>query len=152
MTDATKKFQVKQYLQNGGLFEHFMPSGQRSTFLELIEGEEGEFFTDNLWDLAKAIRDTPVTYATQNMEAADLVLRLHYFGGPVDAWIVERDVGDTPGNGEGPQLQAFGKITVMGGGWGEAEWGYISIAELIEAGVELDFYWDPKTVREMKRG
>jgi hypothetical protein len=62
-------------------------------------------------------------------------------------------VGDTPDqNGEGPQLQAFGKITICGGGWEEAEWGYISIQELIENGIELDFYWEAKTVKEMERG
>lgn len=90
-----------------------------------------------------------MTYNTEDIETADKVLHLHYFGGGVDAWIVERDVGDDPaGDGTGPQLQAFGKITVMGG-WRDAEWGYISIAELIENGVELDFYWEAKTVKEM---
>lgn len=151
MTDATKKFQVEQYLRNGGLFDNFMPASQRFAFLETLDGEEAEFFIDNLWELAKTIRGIPVTYNTEEVETADKVLHLHYFKGGVDAWIVERDVGDTPGqNGEGPQLQAFGKITVMGGGWRDAEWGYISIADLIENGVELDFYWEPKTVKEMK--
>lgn len=150
MSDATKKFQVEQYLRNGGLFDNFMPASQRFSFLEALKGEEANFFIDNLWDLARTIRGTPVTYNTENVETDDKVLHLHYFGGGVDAWIVERDVGDTlDRNGLGPQLQAFGKITVAGGGWSEAEWGYISIAELIENGVELDFHWEPKTVREM---
>lgn len=153
MIDATKKFQVEQYLRNGGLFDHFMPTSQRFSFLEALNGEEAEFFIDNLWELAKTIRGIPVTYNTEDVETADKVLHLHYFGGGVDAWIVERDVGDTPDqNGEGPQLQAFGKITICGGGWEEAEWGYISIQELIENGIELDFYWEAKTVKEMERG
>lgn len=151
MTDATKKFQVEQYLRNGGLFDNFMPASQRFSFLEALEGEEADFFIDNLWELAKSIRGIPVTYNTEDIETADKVLHLHYFKGGVDAWIVERDVGDTPEqDGLGPQLQAFGKITVMGGGWRDAEWGYISIQELIENGVELDFYWEAKTVKEMK--
>lgn len=76
--------------------------------------------------------------------------------GGVDAWIVERDVGENgteaPGAGEGDQHQhqAYGKITLFGGGWEEAEWGYISIVELIQNGVELDLYWEPKPVKEMK--
>lgn len=153
MTDATKKFQVEQYLRNGGLFDHFMPASQRFAFLEALDGEEAEFFIDNLWELAKTIRGIPVTYNTEEVETADKVLHLHYFGGGVDAWIVERDVGDTPDqDGLGEQLQAFGKITVMGGGWRDAEWGYISIQELIENGIELDFYWEAKTVKEMERG
>ena len=151
MSDATKKFQVEQYLRNGGLFDHFMPVSQRFSFLEALEGEEADFFIDNLWELAKTIRGIPVTYNTEDVETADKVLHLHYFGGGVDAWIVERDVGDTPDqNGEGPQLQAFGKITLFGGGWRGAEWGYISIADLIANGVELDFYWEAKTVKEMR--
>lgn len=141
MIDAAKKFQVEQYLRNGGLFDHFMPASQRFAFLEMLNGEEGQFFIDNLWDLAKTIRGIPVTYNTEDVAAQDKVLHLHYFKGGVDAWIVERDVG--------VQQQAYGKITVMGGGWREAEWGYISIQELIENGVELDFYWTPKTVKEM---
>lgn len=153
MIDATKKFQVEQYLRNGGLFDHFMPASQSFSFLEALEGEEAEFFIDNLWELAKTIRGMPVTYNTEDVETADKALHLHYFGGVVDAWIIERDVGDTPDqNGEGPQLQAFGKITLFGGGWDEAEWGYISISDLIEAGVELGFYWEAKTVKEMERG
>lgn len=153
MIDATKKFQVEQYLQNGGLFSNFMPASQRFAFREALNGEEAEFFIDNLWELAKTIRGIPVTYNTEDVETADKVLHLHYFGGGVDAWIIERDVGDTPDqNGEGPQLQAYGKITLFGGGWDEAEWGYISITDLIENGVELDFYWTPKTVKEMERG
>lgn len=150
MTDATKKFQVEQYLRNGGLFDHFMPASQRFSFLEALKGEEADFFIDNLWDLARAIRGIPVTYNTEEVATADKVLHLHYFKGGVDAWIVERDVGDDQASdGLGQQLQAFGKITVMGGGWREAEWGYISIAELIEAGVELDFYFEPRKVSEM---
>lgn len=101
-------------------------------------------------ELAKAIGRTPLTYQTENVETFDKVLCLHYFRGGVDAWIVERDVGDTPDqNGEGVQHQAFGAITLEGGGWAEVEWGYISIQELIENGVELDLYWTPTAVRAM---
>lgn len=151
MIDAIKKIAVRDCLRDSGLFANFMPASQRLAFCKAINGEEAEFFIDNLWELATIIRGMPVTYNTEDIATADKVLHLHYFAGGVDAWIVERDVGDTPDqNGEGPQLQAFGKITVVGGGWEEAEWGYISIKDLIKRGVELDFYWEPKTVKEMK--
>lgn len=148
--NATDKFQAEQYLSNGGILANFMSVSQRLTLKELLNGEEGEHFVELVKKLVWRIKGTPVTYNTEEVETADKVLHLHYFLGGVDAWIVERDVGDTTDqNGEGEQLQAFGKITVVGGGWGEAEWGYISIQELIEAGVELDLYWEPKTVKEM---
>lgn len=74
-----------------------------------------------------------------------------YIGGSVDAWIVERDVGDSKYQAEiDPQHQAFGPITLRGESIGESEWGYISIQELIDNGVELDLYWTPKPVREVK--
>ena len=148
--NATDKFQAQQYLKNDGLLANFMPASQRFTLLDLMEGEEGEFFVSKVLEVAKIVRDTPKTYETESIETKDKTLHLHYFKGGVDAWIVERDMGDTPeGDGFGEQRQAFGKITVVGGGWEEAEWGYISIQELIENGVELDLFWTPKTVKEM---
>ena len=47
--------------------------------------------------------------------------------------------------GEG-QIQAFGLANL---GYG-AELGYICIKELIEHGIELDLYWTPKTLGEVK--
>ena len=79
------------------------------------------------------------------------MVHLHYFGGSVDAWIVERDMGDSKYQDEiGPQYQAFGPITLYGESIRDSEWGYISIQELIENGIELDLYWTPKAVKEVK--
>ena len=150
---ATDKFQAQQYLSNGGILANFMPASQRFALREALKGEEGEYFADLVKKLVWRIKGMPVTYNTEDVATPDKVLHLHYFKGGVDAWIVERDVGDTPGhNGEGEQIQAYGKITLCGDGWEGAEWGYISIAELIEAGVELDLYWTETTAKEMERG
>ncbi|MCL2874728.1 MAG: hypothetical protein FWF12_00240 [Betaproteobacteria bacterium] len=136
---------------NDELLAKFMPLQQRLSLREQLEGEEGDFFVQKVLEIADIIRGTPVTYGTEDVDTEDKVLRLHYFMGGVDAWIVERDVGDTPAeNGEGEQIQAYGKCTLFGGGWREAEWGYISIQKLIENGVELDLYWTPRTCKEMK--
>ena len=136
-----------------GILVNFMPNAQRRALIAALRSEEGECIADLVLGAVRNIRATPLTYQTESVEMKDKVLHLHYFGGGIDAWIVERDVGDTPDqNGEGPQLQAYGKITLFGGGWDEAEWGYISIADLIANGVELDFYWEAKTVKEMERG
>ena len=149
MTNATSKFQVQQYLSNGGILANFMPASQRFFILEAIEGEEGGFFVEKVLEIVKIIRQSPVTYNTEDVETDEKVFHLHYFKGSIDAWIVERDVGDTTDqNGEGQQLQAFGKINLCGTGFEDAEWGYISIQDLIDNGVELDLHWTPKPAKE----
>ena len=146
----TRNEAIKSLASTDGFFRHWMSYQQRVALTQALAGEEGEYFADLLTKLMWCIKSAPVTYNTEDVETADKVLQLHYFKGGIDAWIVERDVGDTADqNGEGEQHQAFGKITVMGGGWEEAEWGYISIADLIANGVELDLHWDAKTVKEM---
>jgi len=147
----TTRQEAEKHLAADGILKNFMPHDQRLTLLSLLDGEEGDFLAGKVLEIVRTIRDTPLTYQTDDIETPDKVLHTHYFKGGIDAWIVERDVGDDAhGDGEGEQWQAFGKITAVGGGWREAEWGYISIKELIECGVELDLYWTPKTVKEMK--
>lgn len=148
MTTATDRFVAEQYLSNDGLLDQFMPVSQRFALKDLINGEEGEFFVQKVLELAKTIRDMPKTYETENIAGDDKVAHLHYFYGGVDAWIVEKDAGD--GTPDTRQHQAYGKITLFGGGIEEAEWGYISIQELIENGVELDLHWTPKQMKEIR--
>lgn len=148
MIDATDKFVAEQYLSNGGLLNQFMPNWQRFALKNCIASEEGEFFVQKVLEIAKVIRDMPKTYETESIDSGDKIAHLHYFRGGVDAWVVEKDKGE-----ESPdtrQHQAYGKITLFGGGVDEAEWGYISIQELIDNGVELDLHWTPKAMREVK--
>ncbi len=49
------------------------------------------------------------------------------------------------------QLQAFG-YAVLNGDELNAEMGYINIKELIQNNVELDLYWEIKTIRKIKAG
>lgn len=147
----TSKILADQKLSNGGLLANFMPIAQRFALKDALKGEEGDAIADMVLVLGWRVQVTPVTYQTASIAPDDRVLYLHYFKGGVDAWIVERDMGDgseEPGVGE--QLQALGKITMYGDGWQGAEWGYLSIKDLIENGVELDMNWEPKTVKEMK--
>lgn len=149
MSNATTKFQVSQYLSNGGFFANFMPVSQRFVLRDLLNGEEGNHIAEILIALKHQIENMPKTYETDKIECKEKIVHLHYFRGGVDAWIVERDVGDTPdGDGLGEQLQAFGMQSF--GGLSEAEWGYVSIRELIENGVELDLYFEPKKAKELK--
>lgn len=148
------KFMAAQHLSNGGLLEKFMPIDQRFTLKEQLKSEEGVGVAQAVLQTVHRILATPLTYQTDHIHMPEKRVHLHYCRGGVDAWIVERDIGDTPDPddplaGIGEQRQAFGKCDVFGGGWWDAEWGYVSIQSLIEAGVELDLCWEPKTTKEI---
>lgn len=134
-----------------GFFRHWMGRPQRMAIAEAIRGEESQSFIDLLVNLKYVIENMPRTYETEEQQMQDKVIHLHYFGGSVDAWIVERDMGDSKYQAEiGPQHQAFGPITLCGESVGDSEWGYISIQELIDNGIELDLHLEPKAVKEVK--
>ncbi|MBU2766638.1 DUF2958 domain-containing protein, partial [Acidithiobacillus ferrivorans] len=69
---------------------------------------------------------------------------LHYFKGQADWYITEKDI-DPDGAG---QTQAFGLADL---GMGYPEMGYISIQELVQAGVEMDYHFAQRTLLELKR-
>ena len=90
-------------------------------------------------ELSAVIGGMPKTYDQDGMGDA-AVAHLHYFRGAADWYITEKDM-----EGKGTE-QAFGLADLGYGG----ELGYISIDELISAGVELDFHFAPKTVGQIK--
>lgn len=109
-------------------------------------GEEREFFRDKLCALADLVSKMPKTYEQDGKGDAALV-GLHYFaGGRASWWITEKDAGSVNDPaGVNPQHQAFGLADLFGDG---GELGYISIAEILENGGELDLYFTPKTLAE----
>ena len=85
----------------------------------------------------------PALYATEDVDAADKTVWLHYFGGSYDAWIVEADF-DTG--------EAFGFVRIAG--LGDGEWGYVDLteAEAVNTGlviIERDKWWEPKPFSEV---
>ena len=102
-------------------------------------GEEAQFFIDKGHEMAEIFKTMPKTYE-QDGKGDDAIVYLHYFRGGADMYITERDMEDE-------QLQAFGLADL---GMGYPELGYISIEELIENGFEIDLYWTPKTLAEVK--
>ena len=80
----------------------------------------------------------PETYGQDGM-GDKAIAHLHYFKGSMDWYITEKDM-------EGEQLQAFGMVDM---GYGP-ELGYISIAELVQNGIELDLHFTPMTLGEIK--
>lgn len=137
-TRADKTREATHHLTRGEL-SLFIGRRQKAFVLQLMGGEEGEWFAERMILLADQIAAMPVSYQTEKLGKAAPVV-LHYFGPSYDAWITEKDKdGGTP--------QAFGKVDL---GYG-AELGNVCIDELLEAGAELDFHWTPVPVGQVGR-
>lgn len=117
----------------------FIPMGQLANVVNLMRGEDGEFFVAKLAELAGIVREMPRTYAQEGL-GDDAIIWLHYFCGGSDWWITEKDIHPN-------QLQAFGLVHMRGN---YPELGYIPISEMLPLPVELDFHWRKKTIREVK--
>lgn len=126
----------------------FIGKSQLSAMREACRGEEGAFFRAMMKELETKIKTMPKTYETDGQGDVALAT-LHYFMGGTDWWIIERDVGSPGDLEQGIQAQAFG-FTCLNGDTENAELGYISIQELIENGVELDLYYKPEKIGDIK--
>lgn len=118
----------------------FMPRAEYFTVMRGLLSEEGEHFAAKLRDIASTIDTAPRIY-DQDGKGDEAVAHLHYFHSVGDWWITELDI-------EPEQHQAFGLVDL---GYGP-ELGYISIAQLVASGVELDLHWQPKTLAAIKQG
>ncbi|MHB1609635.1 MAG: hypothetical protein ACYCXX_13575 [Acidiferrobacter thiooxydans] len=116
----------------------FMGRAQTQVLWDLCrQGEERAFFRDLVMQWSQRIAGMPKTYE-QDGKGAQAVAYLHYFLNGWDWYIVEKDVS-------GGGLQVFGLTAGP-----EHEMGYISLPEITGAGAELDLYWTPKTLVEIK--
>jgi hypothetical protein len=137
MKTNTHTAQQLQALDHLHALRHFISRPQAACLAELLRGEEGEHFAATLARLVDITQNQmPEPYATDGQGAAARV-HLHYFTGSCDWWITERD-------STAEQHQAFGLASL---GY-DSELGYISIAEIIAAGAELDLYWKPATLAD----
>lgn len=109
--------------------------------VDACRGEEGDFFRQMFIDMAHRIELMPKTYEQDGM-GEQAVVHLHYFLGDSDWYILEKDM-------EGGVQQAFG-YAVLHGDEQCAELGYISIAEITCHGGELNLYFQPCTLAEIK--
>ena len=134
----------KARLALGNELAHFVPRQQVAILKTLLRGEEGEHFAEIINGLVERISAMPQTYETDG-QGESAIAYLHYFGGPYDSWVTEKDEGDGTDN---LQLQAFGLVSI---GY-EPELGYIGIEELLDNRfIELDLYWTPKPLKECGR-
>jgi hypothetical protein len=146
-TETTSKATMADVNNVMPLIKQFIGKAQLAAMGAGIRGEEGQFFKDKFVEIAKVIEGMPKSYETDG-QGDKAVAYLHYFKGSGDWYITEKDAGDDEDakNGISGQVQAFGMADLGHGG----ELGYISIKELIEANVELDLYWTPKTLAVIK--
>jgi hypothetical protein len=119
----------------------FIGSSQLQALGDAMRGEEKQFFFDKMAALDSLVSTMPQTYQQDGL-GDQAIVSLHYFRGSMDWYITERD-SDPDGEG---QIQAFGLADFGDGG----ELGYISIVELIAAGIELDLYFEPKTLGQIR--
>jgi len=124
------------------VLQPFIGRSQMSCLADACRGEEKQFFFDRLCELAALVQAMPKTYDQDGL-GDKAVAHLHYFTGSCDWWITEKDkeTADEPGQHQAFGLASFGD---------EPELGYISIVELLANGAELDLYWTPKTLGEIR--
>ena len=122
--------------------KQFIGKSQLSAIKSASRGEEGEYFKAKMKALEIQIDTMPKTFETDG-QGDEAPVTLHYFHGGSDWYIVEKD-------SEAEQLQAFG-FACLNGDKRNAELGYISIQELLEFGVELDLYYTPQKLGEIKQ-
>ena len=107
--------------------------------------EEREFFRAKVCELAATVAAMPHTYQNQTDGQGDAAIaHLHYFAGGQASWYITEKDANQDGAG---QVQAFGLADLFGDG---GEVGYISIVELLGAAAELDLYWRPKSLAEIR--
>ena len=125
------------------VLKKFMPKTQQAAVREILKSsEEPESYAKSVLDpLTEQIKGIPKLYATEKQGLDQKLIHAHFFYGDSDWYIAEYDASK--------ENRAFG-YTILNGDRQMAEWGYISIDELSAIkGVELDFYWEPKTLPQI---
>ena len=125
------------------ILQPWLSNGQCATLRALCREttEEHEHFRAKCVEYAERVQAMPQTYGTEG-EGDKAMVYLHYFVGACDWHITEKD--SDPDN-EG-QIQAFGLANLGFGG----ELGYINVVELVKHNAELDLYWTPKPLSQVK--
>lgn len=130
------------------MLRRFIGPVQMAALQIAMQGEERAVFIAKLAELGEHIATMPKTYDTDG-QGAQAVAQLHYFKGGCDWYITERDMGAAGDATPGAQHQAFG-LAFLGDGDDCAELGYISIVELMRHNVELDLYFTPRTLADVR--
>lgn len=106
---------------------------------DLLKSDERTFFVERV-DCLYSIVEVMPKILEQDGKGDNAIAYLHYFTANADFYITEKDIEDGI-------TQAFGLVSFVGD---YLEKGYISIEEIIQAGAEIDLYFEPKTLGEIK--
>ncbi|MBL4703202.1 MAG: hypothetical protein JKY54_01690 [Flavobacteriales bacterium] len=98
----------------------------------IFKNEELQNQFDNIYEI---ISNTPKVYEQEEIESDKKKFYIHYFNPNSDFYISEKDF-------ENEQLQAYG-FACLNGDKQNAEFGYISINEIIKLGFEIDLHFQP---------
>lgn len=109
--------------------KHFISINQLSVMISLKE------LVSKLNDIFNVINIMPKVYEQEELESKKRKFYLHYFTASSDFYISEKDTSNE-------QLQTYGFVC-LNGDKQNAEFGYISIIEIINAGAEIDLHFKP---------
>jgi hypothetical protein len=140
----------KEFSDNLRKIQHFISGNQTKALQDIFKGEESEYAQDIVKSLSGIIENMPSSYETEDTDTPDKIVYLHYFYGASNWYIIEKDKGSPDDPIQGIQQQAYGYV-ILNGDTINAEWGYISIQELIQNNVELNFHFEPIKFSELKK-
>ena len=140
----------KTFLQNIKVIKNFVSPAQLQGLGDLYRSPEKSAALEIAGRLAGIINKMPETYGTEDIATQLKTLQLHYFNSSSDWYIIEKDKGSEGDEEKGLQHQAFG-YAILNQDEINAEWGYISIVELLKFGVELDFYFNTTQFKDLSK-
>ena len=123
-----------------GPLARFMGVSQREAVRSFLRGEEWEFYADKMIHLAGLIEAMPMLYATETL-GDDAPVTLRYFHRSATWYAIEREDKVEQGN------TLFAYASLWGDDW---ELGYADLDEILEAGAELDFHFEPHPLGQVK--
>ena len=140
-TDSPKPLRLATLAAQISALRFFIGHDQLAAMIDGAKGEEGAWFRAKISELYETVRTMPKSYETDGW-GMRAIAHLRYFAGGRAVWLItERDAGAPGDSTPGEQSQAFGHADLFGDG---GELGYISIAEIIANGGELDLFFTAK--------
>lgn len=122
----------------GDLCQKVIPPNQFYFTLEMLKEEEGSYYLNKLFEIAKTTKSITTNEELVNKDGTHN-LGLHYFLGNTDIYVSQiYEDGST-----------FG-YTILNGDIQMSEWGYSSLEEITQASrfIELDYNSTEKTIEE----
>lgn len=122
----------------GDLCQKVIPPNQFQFTLKLLKDEEGSYYLNKLFEIAKTTKSITTNEELVNKDGTHN-LGLHYFLGNTDIYISQIYEDGT----------TFG-YTILNGDIQMSEWGYSSLEEITKASrfIELDYNTKEKTIEE----